>query len=132
MRLGCQGLKEVVARSRGGEGVLARRRVGERSLASPSSPGRRRGEVKIAATPRRLFLGIPITVGLGLGLLESQSPGVARAEEGKYQRTKLGVPYEDVYLGSGDKEAKLGDVVVVDYVLRRSNGVSGSFTFFSR
>ena len=130
--LGCQGL-EVAARSRGGEGVLARRRVGALSLASPSSPGRRRrGEAKIVeATPRRLFLGIPITVGLGLGLLESQSPGIARAEEGKYQRTKLGVPYEDVYLGSGDKEAKLGDVVVVDYVLRRSNGVSGSLTFFS-
>lgn len=43
------------------------------------------------------------------------------AEEGKYSRTPSGVPYEDLAPGGGPP-AEAGDDVVIDYVLRRSNG----------
>ena len=68
MRLGCQGGLKEVARSRGGEGVLARRRVGALSLASPSSPGRRRrGEAKIVEA---LYNGVKL-------LLEAEAAAAA-------------------------------------------------------
>ena len=113
-------------------------------------------------------IGGLVSVGLGLGL-GLKSP--ARAEEGKYERTKLGVPYEEVYgetkrspplcwptpptspsqrparrlswptptadlhlllLGflfdqvgtnaDSSRVVQVGDDVLIDYVMRRSNG----------
>ena len=66
---------------------------------------------------------------ISLGLLAcgvfGLEDGPCAAEEGKYERTKLGVPFEDVYIGPNPKDERTveeGDVVEIDYVLRRSNG----------
>ena len=115
-----------------------------------------------------MSIGGLVSVGLGLGL-GLKSP--ARAEEGKYERTKLGVPYEEVYgetkrspplcwptpptspsqrpngvsrgppqlltfifcflgflfdqVGTNALDSRVvqvGDDVLIDYVMRRSNG----------
>jgi FKBP-type peptidyl-prolyl cis-trans isomerase len=79
---------------------------------------------------RRRQFGLAFA-GTGVGLA---GKGFAAAEEErqpKYKRSPLGVPYEDVYggdgsaSGRGEREAskvEKGDEVVVDYILRRSNG----------
>jgi len=64
---------------------------------------------------------------VGCATIASRALGAtphALAEQEKYERSKLGVPYEDIYSGSSAEKrvVKDGDQVVIDYVLRRSNG----------
>lgn len=55
---------------------------------------------------------------------QESSPGLAAEEVGPpFQRSAaLGVPYQELAEGSGPEVAKAGDLVVIDYVLRRANG----------
>mmetsp|Transcript_12804 Transcript_12804/g.27012 ORF Transcript_12804/g.27012 Transcript_12804/m.27012 type:complete len:199 (-) Transcript_12804:27-623(-) len=109
--------------------LRSRRSRRSRRVASTSSAERRRqtdvdggdgvGDGAGLAGRRSVSLGLLVCGVLGL------EEGPCAAEEGKYERTKLGVPFEDVYLGPNPKEeraVKEGDVVEIDYVLRRSNG----------
>lgn len=86
---------------------------------------------KLETKSRRVILGttVPLLlVSSGLGGIETRVKdlGVARAEDAgtsPYKRSPLGVPYEDIE--SGDKTESVateGDIVEIDYILRRSNG----------
>ena len=68
---------------------------------------------------RRLVVSGLVSVGLGLGL-GLKSP--VRAEEGKYERTKLGVPYEEVY---GEPKSLLRHCVGLTLPLPPLNALHG-------